>query len=593
MVFGLTIGTERAAALERAIQHELTARGYSPEGDNVMAEYITIMIINNKTSGQITSELEDLIGSDFDHSFTDWLFQEAAKGASGPDVIPPEATPPEETPEVTPEATQSAAPELSRRPPNSGRSGLYHQALSQVIPSTAQKRSASARSPSPSHPSKIRRTDVPTGPRAMLREGPPLSNSRSLLDRVGGRNGPTQNGYGQDDIQARIDNITNTPDANMMMAAGYPGMNGMDMNAMAASAMGNPLMLQELMMNQMALMAQISGMMGPGQFNASGFPMQNGMPGDMNMFQNGGMNGFQNGPQGMNGNTRGRGSGRGRGNGRGRGGHTPSLSGSKPAEGVVEAEPAQQIPIVAPTPTAPKPAHAAAPSGVSQQRLGYVYPERPQSPTLCKFGLKCTNPHCRWTHPSPVATVESGVVTSTEACEQGKDCKDKDCVKAHVSPAVLTAKDHPPPAAPVSQPSHHHPSPVPCRFGAACTRLNCTFSHPPRPSNNSSHFAQQCRYGAGCTRATCQFQHPEGRVLPTAFHRGLSTSAPLVNVQAPETGSMGGPSPHKSVKFSSSAAVKEKLEKLEQEKLRVEKGLKLKEAEAASKDSKSQVAITA
>ncbi len=56
---------------------------------------------------------------------------------------------------------------------------------------------------------------------------------------------------------------------------------------------------------------------------------------------------------------------------------------------------------------------------------------------------------------------------------------------------------------------------------------------------------------------------------------------------------MGGPSPHKSVKFSSSAAVKEKLEKLEQEKLRVEKGLKLKEAEAASKDSKSQVAITA
>ncbi|KAK0484344.1 hypothetical protein EDD18DRAFT_1293360 [Armillaria luteobubalina] len=587
MVFGLTIGTERAAALERAIQHELTARGYSPEGDNVMAEYVTIMIINNKTSGQITSELEDLIGSDFDHSFTDWLFQEAAKGASGPDVTPPEATPPEEIPDVAPEATQSAAPELSRRPPNPGRSGLYHQALSQAIPSTAQKRSASARSPSPSHPSKIRRTDVPTGPRAMLREGPPLSNSRSLLDRVGGRNGPTQNGYGQDDIQARIDNITNTPDANMMMAAGYPGMNGMDMNAMAASAMGNPLMLQELMMNQMALMAQISGMMGPGQFNASGFPMQNGMPGDMNMFQNGGMNGFQNGPQGMNGNTRGRGSGRGRGNGRGRGGHTPSLSGSKLAEGVVEAEPAQQIPIVAPTPTAAKPAHAAAPSGTSQQRLGYVYPERPQSPTLCKFGLKCTNPHCRWTHPSPVATVESGVVTSTEACENGKDCKDKDCVKAHVSPAVLTAK------APVSQPSHHHPSPVPCRFGAGCTRPNCTFSHPSRPSNNSSHFTQQCRYGAGCTRAACQFQHPEGRVLPTAFHRGLSTSAPLVNVQAPETGSMGGPSPHKSVKFSSSAAVKERLEKLEQEKLRVEKGLKLKEAEAASKDSKSQVAITA
>ncbi len=56
---------------------------------------------------------------------------------------------------------------------------------------------------------------------------------------------------------------------------------------------------------------------------------------------------------------------------------------------------------------------------------------------------------------------------------------------------------------------------------------------------------------------------------------------------------MGGPSPHKSAKFTNSAAsVKEKLEKLEQEKNEMEKDLKLKE-DAANKDSKSQVAITA
>lgn len=109
MPFGLTIGTERATALQvpftgsyrrplltyspqQAIQDELTKRGYSPDAgtlfydrlctlsyhsiDLVMAEYITIMVINNKTSGmlslnasvvlllnphvaQITSELED------------------------------------------------------------------------------------------------------------------------------------------------------------------------------------------------------------------------------------------------------------------------------------------------------------------------------------------------------------------------------------------------------------------------------------------------------------------------------------------------------------------------------------------------------
>ncbi|KAF8870870.1 hypothetical protein CPB85DRAFT_1430861 [Mucidula mucida] len=235
---------------------------------------------------------------------------------------------------------------------------------------------------------------------------------------------------------------------------------------------------------------------------------------------------------------------------------------------------------------------------VGQQRTTYVFPERLQSPTLCKFSLKCTNPHCRWAHPSPVATTESGVVVSTEPCEQGKNCKDKDCAKTHVSPAVLTANPNAPPPAPAPAPVHvpHHPPPssaVPCRFGAACTRAGCTFSHPPRPSAHSAPRAQSCRYGAGCTRASCQFQHPEGRVLPNSFHRGLSATAPLVNVPTPETGTMGGPSPHKSAKFTNSAAsVKEKLEKLEQEKNEMEKDLKLKE-DAANKDSKSQVAITA
>lgn len=86
MVFGLTIGTDRAAALQvrqahtsylpatdfgpqKSIQDELAKRGYGNDSgmscsppahmshthertDIVMAEYITIMIINNKTPGQ-------------------------------------------------------------------------------------------------------------------------------------------------------------------------------------------------------------------------------------------------------------------------------------------------------------------------------------------------------------------------------------------------------------------------------------------------------------------------------------------------------------------------------------------------------------
>ncbi|KAK1234253.1 hypothetical protein PQX77_002560 [Marasmius sp. AFHP31] len=589
MAFGLTIGTERANALQQAIQTELMSRGYSQEPDSVMAEYITIMIVNNKTSAQITGELEDLIGSDFESSFTDWLFTEAAKGSSEGE---PAVSASENNVDQAPEAP--AQPGTSRTS-NAPRNGVYQQALSQALPQThpsSQKRSASARSPSPTHPNKIRRTDVPTGPRAMQRDVP--SNPRSLLDRVGGPSSHNNRHNQHDEIQARIDNITNGPGGpgtpNMMMPNEFPpGMN-MDMNAMGM----NPMMFQELMMNQMALMAHFSGMMQSGM--NGGFPMT---PGDMAMLQqqqqqqqNMGGNGPQGGHQGG---QRGRGGGRGgRGTVRGKGGSSSHQIDTTPSESTneVTSTPTTALPIAAP---APQPA----PTPATSQRPTYALPERPQSPTLCKFGLKCTNAHCRWSHPSPVATVESGVVLSNDPCENGKNCKDKDCVKAHVSPAVLKPQaEHSAP--PTATPHPPASNPVPCRFGASCTRPNCAFAHPSRPAANATHFAQQCRFGAGCTRAACPFQHPEGRVLPNTFHRGLSSSAPLVSVKSPETGTMGGsnPSPHKSVTFNSNGSggtsLQDKLKEIEAKKLEAEK--KVKEAQAAAaggnKDN-SPVAISA
>ncbi|KAJ7244140.1 hypothetical protein B0H12DRAFT_1236187 [Mycena haematopus] len=612
MPFGLTIGTERATALQQSIQDELTRRNYSAEPDAVMAEYITIMIINNKTASQITSELEDLIGTDFDPTFTDWLFAEAAKGAA---EIPPSA-PAESSTSRAPEpavpqreaaATATSSNDVSRRP----RNGVYQQAISQAIPSTSpasQKRTASARSPSPNHSNKIRRTDVPTGPRAMFRDGP--SNPRSLLDRVGGPGGAAmRNNFGQDEVQSRIDNIVNNPTPEqqqaMMMNAGFPM--GMEM---MNPAMANPIMLQEMMMNQMALMAQMASTMGiinpaTGQF---GGPAFGGMPGDISMYP-GGIDGFQ-GPAGGNGNYNGRGRGnpRGRGIGRsnGRGGGPATASKAVPdgaSAAPVTSSPFQAVPIVAPTPaTAVSTPALAATGGLT----GFILPERPQSPTLCKFGLKCTNAHCRYSHASPVATPESGVVLSNEACDKGKECKDKDCIKAHVSPAVLNPQSavQPPPPAHHQLPAVHHAptAGAPCRFGVACTRAGCTFTHPPgHPSHaaNSQRFAQPCHFGSACTRADCHFQHPEGRVLPTTFHRGLSTSAPLVSVPTPETGSMGAASHHRSVTFNQSggaASVKDKLEKqmreIEQKKSQAEKAVKAAEEAANAKKDNDVKAVT-
>ncbi|KAI6046459.1 hypothetical protein EDC04DRAFT_3006885 [Pisolithus marmoratus] len=535
MPFGLIIGTERAASLQNAIQDELTRRGYSPDADPVMAEYITIMIINNKTPAQISLELEDLIGSDFDPSFTDWLFTEAEKGvpeSEGPSSIPiPPAAPATEAKANRDPHTAPADP--PRRPPNAPRPGAppFQQAITSAISSTSpssQKRTSSARSPSPTGhgPSKVRRTDLPTGPH-----------------RVGGRNG-NANFARNDEIQARIDAVTNgsAPDPSMMMPF---------QNSMEIAMSPNPLMLQEMMMNQMSLMAQMAtsmGMLNPGTGQmmgmSGGFPMQQG---DMGMYA-GGMNGH---PFGQNtGGGRGRGGAMrgGRGRSGGRSGHVGS-SPVPPATGELQQEAVTPTtenpplaPIAAPVPvpaqsTPPVPATPATPQ---PQRIPYALPARPLSPTLCKFGTKCTNSQCRFSHPSPVATAESGVVLSTEACEKGKECQDRTVSNRMLAPL----------------PTHPHPSTVPCRFGSACTRPGCPYSHP------RSQYAQPCRFGSACTRAACPFQHPEGRVLPSTFHRGLGAHAPVVNVTTPPAGSIGVPSPHRSMTFNKGTGnVKEKLEK--------------------------------
>lgn len=583
MPFGLTIGTDRATAFQDAIQDELLKRGYSQEADPVMAEYITIMVINNKTAAQITAELQDLIASDIDASFITWLFDEARKGAPASE-LPPATTshvPTESVAQPGPskETTNVPGNDSASRRQSGTRNGVYQQAINQALPSpSAQKRTA--RSPSPGgHPNKSRRTsDVPTGPRAMQKEGP---GSRSLLDRVGGRQ---QGGHQRDEIQRRIDSVTaSVQDPNMMVPQGFPpGMHpGMDMNAMAAANMLNPM--DALMMQQFALMQQMQQMAASMGMMAGQAPpgfMPNGMPGDIGMMQNnnGSFQG-QTGGQGFNG--RGRGGGRGgRGTGRGRG-NAPA-NGGQHAQTIQGSGSDSPVAIAAPTPIAATPLEAVASSGDLASKPAYAIPERPQSPTLCKFGTKCTNAHCRYSHPSPVATSESGVVLSNDPCENGRDCKDKDCTKAHVSPAVLNPNaEHSTPAA-APPPARAHPtSSVPCRFGLNCTRPGCTFVHPQRSS-------QPCRFGTACTRAACTFQHPPGRVLPTSFHRGLSTGGDMVTVSAPATGSMGaGTSHNKSMTFNKSsegsASVKEKLEKqmkeLEAQKSEMEKAMK----DAASK----------
>lgn len=52
-------------------------------------------------------------------------------------------------------------------------------------------------------------------------------------------------------------------------------------------------------------------------------------------------------------------------------------------------------------------------------------PTKPANEALCKHATLCTNAYCKYAHPSPAATKESGLVLNSEPCEKQTECQDK------------------------------------------------------------------------------------------------------------------------------------------------------------------------
>lgn len=386
-----------------------------------------------------------VIGADiWDPSFTDWLFAEATKPLG---TAPPPPTAPVKTSEPSPPPVPEPLPiptfvdERSRdevvhpgRRLQPGSARIYSQAVS-----GAQKRTASMRSPSPQGgPNKMpRRSDLPSGPRAMMREdggnesgrGERRERPRSLRDRMGGFANGTNNLGPNGPMSGPPPNMMIGPGGFLGPMGPMPGphgpmgMMGMDPSSMNQGALAEALMAQNHLLQNMMSMMQ-GGMV----------PTMQGMSGPM----------APNGPNGPQVPSNGHGQGPQRGRGRGRGGR-----GGAPVDGghqAVSNGPNAPVPakVVAPTPPTPviqAPQQKTAVPAPTPSEL----PNRPLSPTLCKFGVNCTNSLCRYSHPSAAATQESGIVLSTEACSEGRFCKDKDCKLSHPSSATGAPKSALPP----------------------------------------------------------------------------------------------------------------------------------------------------
>lgn len=146
----------------------------------------------------------------------------------------------------------------------------------------------------------------------------------------------------------------------------------------------------------------------------------------------------------------------------------------------------------------------------------------------CKFAAGCTKDTCPFAHPTPANP--QAKINTLDWCPAGKVCADPQCVKAHPPPAsakpvvqanlaeiALEQCKFGPACTNYKCPRRHATSLVPCRAGATCKRLDCTFAHP---------LAEVCRFGEKCQNKNCMYQHPAGREIQSnTWSKGEATNS--------------------------------------------------------------------
>ncbi|KAH8917844.1 hypothetical protein BT69DRAFT_1354391 [Atractiella rhizophila] len=560
------LNTPQGDALQNAIQKKLAEYNYTDEDDSVMSEYCLVMLANRKSRANITTELSDLIGADsYDPKFTDWLFEEMERVYSTPvaSTSTSSANIPASSNSNATQNTQNGSGGSGsgsgiggKRPREDDEKGVQGNAGGSVTgagsvgtgvaggdgPQAIQTVQDSRES---GYRGGMQRDGRPAGrggPRDNFGSSGPRQQRGVFDNAVSNLNRGRRDEDGPPTRRQRLDD--GTPSGGRMhgVPTGPRLMNGNDDRKPGGGAGGR----------------SIFDRVGPPPNQNTNTPFQNGGGGGGDGFQNPG--GF---PNGM-----GRGMGPG-GPGGPMGMGVPmsafqqgpdgtfflppgAMAGFGPQPGMGGMMmPPQQFGYHPHAPQMMMPPHGGPfpqqhqqqqqfrpqPQMQPQQKPTPPLPSKPTETQLCTFNTECKKPHCPYSHASPVATKESGLVLSEEACPKQLDCADKDCSLSHVSPAQKSAKANAntsptigssnpnanantspsqlPQAQPqASQPAQQQafyvdPSSIPgagtkpCKFGPACTRPGCVFVHP--------WDVAPCRYGFGCTRPDCKFSHPPGR----------------------------------------------------------------------------------
>lgn len=462
-------------ALQVLIQLELANRGYSTHDDPVMAEYIVVMLANQKTSEQVTSELEELVGDEYDENFTQWVWDQTENALQQAGVGNGEAS----------TSSGRNVRRRSRSPIASGSTGDQRRERRSISPD-ARRRGAEDR----------RRSRSP-----LSRRGERLARDYSSDKAWRASMTPRRNGGNEDFVGAQ--HWRNKAEERRRNPPPPVAQSRLVTNALHKTMNKGGSNLKNV--NE-----------GKELFRDSTNTTNNTDETLPSYAESGGVSIF------------------------GRAGipdpRAPAFVPSNSAPSAPEDAPQQNgtsifARIDPMLPSNPPPSTASTSETVHDSN----FPTEPSESSVCRWNLGCTNPMCPYSHASPANAGPGGdpnaLVLNGQNCRFGAKCINKDCTRGHVSPAVtrLTARSNPtstsfPNFKPANPPTAEaklsmdaalpsNPTSRPCRFGAACTRADCFFSHPPNRGVGASAGAGSgtpCRFGLGCTRADCYYSHPPG-----------------------------------------------------------------------------------
>lgn len=468
MTVAIELNTPLADALTTAIQPQLEQHGWASGGpdDAALAEYIIMMVTNNKSQDEVARELSaDLLGLESDdpgvHDFCNWLFATIAQmsaqfnvpvaqgdvatgGAQGDVAVADRDQDMDMTP--TESSTELNAYVATNRPPTTAGTTIL----------------TSSR---------------PTGPKAM-RNGDTRGRGKRIMGQINRAMDRTHESALHRVRGGGNERISRTPPTGPRMGAGRQPRGAINNNRAASIQHG---------------LANMNGMPAPGMHGAMGAGLGN-MNGGMGAMNAWGpmMPGQQQTPDvmsvlqqqqavldmmqqqllnqtGNNGRFNGQGRGRPlsertqRGNFRGgRGGHHYQNGHNAHQSNTTRSD-------------------SAPPQGEdADMGDGKGEATNPEE-IVCRYNLKCTNRECKWAHQSPAAP--PGVTMDLkDVCSFGAACKNFKCVGRHPSPATKAA----------------HQSEQDCKFWPNCQNARCPFRHPSKPP---------CRNGGDCKTPGCDFYH--------------------------------------------------------------------------------------